>query len=152
MPEQTPENPPLIKWDIEAFGLGVESMDNVHEEFVALLNKLHAADNPRFVDLFSTMIRHTEQHFSEEQALMLMCGFPAISEHVGEHQRILGEMVQIGRRVDKGLVAFGRAYVRDRLPDWFRLHSATMDSALAAHWKLHISRAAAADNRPQAEQ
>ena len=45
MPEQTPTNPPLIKWDIEAFGLGVESMDSTHEAFISLLNELHAADN-----------------------------------------------------------------------------------------------------------
>jgi hemerythrin-like metal-binding protein len=138
MPEQTPTNPPLIEWDTESFGLDVEAMDSTHEAFIALLNQLHAAaDNPRFVALFGELIRHTEGHFNDEQAMMLVCGFPAISEHVGEHQRILGEMVQIGRRVDKGLVTFGRAYVRDRLPDWFRLHAATMDSALAAHWKAH---------------
>jgi hemerythrin len=70
---------------------------------------------------------------------MRSCGFPAIREHSDEHQRILGELGRIGQRVNKGLVSFGRMYVREGLPDWFRLHAATMDSALAAHWKQYRS-------------
>lgn len=148
MPE-TPTNAPLIEWNQATFGLDVAAMDSVHRGFVDLLNRLHAAGNAEFAGLFAELIGHTENHFNEEQALMLLSGFPAITEHVGEHQRILGEMVQIGRRIDRGLVAFGRAYVRERLPDWFRLHTATMDSALAAHWKQHQARAAApSDGHP----
>ena len=53
--------------------------------------------------------------------------------------RVLGKLTQIKKQVDKGLISFGRMYVREGLPGWFRLHAATMDSALAAHWKHHAS-------------
>jgi len=39
-------------------------------------------------------------------------------------------------RVDKGMITFGRSFVRDRLPQWFGLHVTTMDSALVAHIKI----------------
>jgi hypothetical protein len=42
---------------------------------------------------------------------------------------------QFKKRVDKGLIGFGRNYIKERMPDWFALHAATMDSALAMHLK-----------------
>ena len=66
---------------------------------------------------------------------MQQLAYPAESEHIGEHLRVLGEFKQFKTRVDKGLIAFGRAFVKDRLPSWFQLHVSTMDSALAAHIK-----------------
>jgi len=54
----------------------------------------------------------------------------------GEHQRVLGEFKQFKTRIDKGMIAFGRSFVRERLPQWFGLHVTTMDSALAAHIKI----------------
>jgi hemerythrin len=35
--------------------------------------------------------------------------------------------------VNSGRLKLARAVVRGQLPGWFRLHAATMDSALAAH-------------------
>lgn len=86
--------------------VGYEPIDRDHQEFVSLLDKLDAAGN---------------------------ADFPAEGEHSGEHRRVLGEFKQFQSRVDKGLIAFGRSFVKERLPAWFQLHIATMDSALAAH-------------------
>lgn len=126
---------PLIEWDADAFELGVGDMDETHRAFVELVNALDEAPNSRFPALFAELLEHTRAHFEAEQARMLLCKFPATREHTGEHQRVLGELTQIRKQVDKGLISFGRAYVREGLPGWFRLHAATMDSALAAHWK-----------------
>ena len=61
----------------------------------------------------------------------------ATGADVQSTRRVLGELSQIKKQVVKGLISFGRAYVREGLLDWFRLHAVTMDSALAAHWKYH---------------
>ena len=127
----------LIEWDALLYGLGVPAMDETHAQFIKLLNQLDAAPNSEFTGLFTKLVEHTRLHFEEEESRMLQCNFPAIAEHCSEHQRVLGELTQIKRQVDKGLVSFGRMYVREGLPGWFRLHAATMDSALAAHWKHH---------------
>ena len=110
-------------------------VDNDHSEFVALLNQLDTASNAEFPALFRQLFEHTEQHFAMENQLMLDYGFPAEAEHKGEHVRVLGEFKQFQTRVDKGMIAFGRSFVKERLPQWFLLHITTMDSALAAHIK-----------------
>jgi len=102
-----------------------------------LLNQLDSAANADFPVLFQQLYEHTEQHFDRENQLMKQVAFPAESEHKGEHQRVLGEFKQFKTRVDKGLITFGRSFVRDRLPQWFQLHVQTMDSALVAHIKIH---------------
>jgi hemerythrin-like metal-binding protein len=130
-------DPSLIEWDAAAFAIGVADMDAAHKQFIDLLNQLDGAVNSEFAALFTRLLEHTRAHFEDEEARMQLCGFPAIAEHSGEHRRVLGELTQIKRQVDKGLVSFGRCYVREGLPGWFRLHAATMDSALAAHWRQH---------------
>ncbi|MCF7965641.1 MAG: hemerythrin domain-containing protein [Methylobacter tundripaludum] len=113
--------------------VGYDLIDNDHDEFIGLLNKLDAADNANFPALFQQLYEQSERHFERENALMKQFSYPGETEHKGEHQRVLGEFKQFKSRVDKGLIAFGRSFVKDRLPQWFGLHVATMDSALAAH-------------------
>lgn len=115
--------------------VGYPAIDGDHREFVTLLNQLDEASNADFPLLFKQLFEHTEQHFTMENQLMSGYAFPAETEHKGEHQRVLGEFKQFQSRVDKGMIAFGRAFVKERLPQWFLLHITTMDSALAAHIK-----------------
>lgn len=108
-------------------------IDLAHAEFVRLLNQMPQANNAEFSKLFAELAQHTEQHFNEENSLMAQSNFPATGEHQAEHQRILGELAQFKKRLDKGMVSFARAYAQEKLPDWFNLHIMTMDSALVAH-------------------
>ena len=115
--------------------LDYEPIDHDHAEFIALLDRLDKAGNADFPALFQTLYQHTEQHFEREQQLMQQSAFPALAEHQGEHQRVLGEFKQFKTRVDKGLVTFARGFVKERLPAWFQLHVSSMDSALVTHVK-----------------
>jgi len=128
----------LIEWEGRHYLLGLDIMDDTHRAFVTLVNALSDAPDTIFPALFDQLIAHTRQHFEQEETLMKDSDFPAYLEHRDDHQRILGELDQFKKRVDRGLVAFGRNYIRERLPSWFRLHAATMDSALAAHLKPQL--------------
>ena len=117
--------------------VGYELIDRVHDEFIALLNQLDSASNADFPVLFKQLHEHTEQHFDRENQLMMQFAYPGEIEHKGEHQRVLGEFRQFRTRVNKGMITFGRSFVRERLPQWFGLHVTTMDSALVAHINTH---------------
>ncbi|WP_446811202.1 bacteriohemerythrin [Methylomonas sp. 2BW1-5-20] len=119
-----------------ALTVGYDLIDNDHDVFIDLVNQLDKANNTDFPGLFQRLYEHTEEHFESENRLMAQFGFPAETEHKGEHQRVLGEFKQFKTRIDKGLITFGRSFVRERLPQWFVLHITTMDSALAAHIKM----------------
>jgi hemerythrin len=113
--------------------LGHREIDADHAAFSALLAEVASAPDVAFATVFRRLVEHTIEHFGRENALMVRSGFPALREHQGEHERVLGELHQFLKRVERGLIPFGRAYVRETLPPWFELHARTMDSALAAH-------------------
>ncbi|MEW5837798.1 MAG: hemerythrin family protein [Pseudomonadota bacterium] len=115
--------------------LAQDGIDILHEGFVDLLNRLDAAPAHEFAELFFGLLQHTREHFAREEALMVQCDFPAISEHCAEHGRVLGELRQMELRVRAGRPMMARAYVREQLPGWFELHTRTMDSALAGHMR-----------------
>lgn len=122
----------MLNWDETRHGLGLPEMDATHREFLALAAELARAGNEDFVVLFDTLADHTQRHFDNEGQLMRRCRFPATAEHEGEHRRVLGELAHIKRGIDEGRFAFARAYVKTGLPEWFGVHLATMDAALAA--------------------
>lgn len=111
--------------------LGNEDMDGMHRDFVTLLASLEKSDKGSFTTLFSQLIAQTQAHFEQEEEFMAACRFPSAQEHRAEHTKILGELAGFEKRVLKGNTVMARAYVRERLPEWFSLHVATMDRALA---------------------
>jgi len=121
----------MLSWDEQRHALGVAEMDATHREFVAAVAELAAASAADFPARFRALAEHTRAHFDNESRLMRQCRFPAIAEHEGEHKRVLGEVVWMERLLGQGRIAPVRAYVA-ALPDWFALHLATMDAALAA--------------------
>ncbi len=125
----------LIQPDDNRYQLDVEQMDTTHQEFISLVNRLNLADKALFQNLFAELVEHTKLHFDSENQLMQETGFSATSEHKAEHLRILGELSRFAQMVQKGSITIAKSYVREMLPNWFNLHAATMDSALAAHIK-----------------
>ena len=115
---------------LEQFTLGVADMDATHREFVALADQLLAAGDDEFPALFATLREHTLRHFEHERTLMKACRFPAIGEHESEHMRVLGELAHFASGLKRGRLAMAREYARS-LPQWFAMHLATMDAALA---------------------
>ena len=122
--------------------LGIDPMDTTQRGFVDLVNRLAAADKAGFAAGFPELLAHTRDHFAAEERLMEQCRFPAIGEHRAEHARVLGEMERFGAQVASGRTKLARAYLVEQLPQWFDLHAATMDSALAACLKGWVQVAA----------
>ena len=125
----------IFDWSNSDFSLNLSVMDDTHKEFVELYNKIIIADDHRFPELFETFISHTTNHFNTENTLMEQSNFPAINEHKDEHRRVINELKYFQTKVNELKFSFARFYIKDRIPLWFKLHLATMDSALAAHLK-----------------
>jgi hemerythrin len=121
------------EWSDDELLLGDARIDDSHRAFFDKLNEALAATGEEFARLFYELHDHLMQHFEEEDALMDACSFPSSKEHKGEHRRVLGEMSQFRRQVERGRLKMAQAYLADNLPSWFRLHLTTMDGALVAH-------------------
>lgn len=108
-------------------------IDKIHQELAELVLSLEKAPDREFVDLYATLIRHTESHFFHEEQLIRESAFPHHAEHLAEHRQMLHEMKQFQQRIERGLLPLARAYVEQRLLERFNLHITRMDSLLAAY-------------------
>jgi len=115
----------------EALKVGVDSIDQRHEEFYVLYDTLKNSTDSDFLEAFNAVILHTQGHFAEEEADMERIVYPNKSEHKQEHQKALDEMNYFREKASSGKLMFAKAYVKDRLGDWFRNHLLNMDSDLA---------------------
>lgn len=115
----------------DALKVGVDFIDQRHEEFYDLYETLKSAPDREFLEAFNAVVLHTIGHFSEEEADMECFVYPNKAEHKQEHQKVLDEMNYFREKVSSGKVMFAKAYVQDRLGDWFRNHLLNMDSDLA---------------------
>ncbi len=108
-------------------------IDLIHRELAELVVKLAAADDENFAPLYSSLIEHTESHFTHEERLIADSGFPHGAEHISEHRQMLQEMKRFQQRIAPGRMPIVRAYVTQRLPERLNLHITRMDSLLASH-------------------
>lgn len=121
----------------EEYSLGVESLDNDHQELFGtareLLDVLFGTNTTRDpVPLFNTLIGLTVRHFKSEENQMRTVEYPGAGEHIRHHERILsllsafGQDVQQFRRTSrKEAVAF--------IKDHILAHVLTTDRQLGAY-------------------
>lgn len=120
----------------DSLSVGVEGMDTHHRDFIEAWSHANsAAEGAAFAEAFQQIIEHLTEHFAYEEGLMEQSGFPALSEHRGEHKRVLGQMRELAGSVARGRSRMARAYVQEKMPEWFLLHRDTMDMATAVYLK-----------------
>lgn len=115
--------------------LDFDIMDDTHREAYELLEKINQAADEELPVLVSLLIDHTKNHFEQERQMMVDSRFGAQAEHEGEHNRLLGSLVQFQAALTRGRVAFVKAFFKETLPEMLETHIRSVDSALAAHMK-----------------
>lgn len=135
IPERITDSERLLTWS-EDLAMHVEFMDDTHREFIDLVNTINnCVDRSQLIDRYQQLIKHTQHHFQREEQVMLKTKYPAIGEHQSDHRRVLNELTGFQRSLHRGRTQLVKSFLNDRLPEWFKLHLATMDAALAAHIK-----------------
>ncbi len=122
-------------------------MDADHREEARLLNELadavadHRAGRLPATDVlarYEALDAHTRAHFAREEAAMQRAGFPPYPVHKAEHDHVLAEMADEGRRFRKrGDRERLWAYVSQAVPSWLAGHIGSMDLVTARFIALH---------------
>ena len=131
------EERPLIEDLGRGLLVGCDDIDDIHREFVRIVNALAVANDREFKRLFFNLVGHTKVHFEFENSMMEHTNFPGRLEHQNEHQRLLAELQGYRDEIEQGDISPARNYVSSYLPGWFQLHVLNMDSTLAAHLEKH---------------
>lgn len=129
-PQEYPPVPEL-HWSDE-LQTGDARMDDTHTEFVTLLAELRALPQSEQLEPYRALVRHTEEHFGQEDRWMLATGFTADNCHAGQHASILETMRAVEEHYLKGDQEI-ITRLAEALAEWFPQHAASMDAGLAMH-------------------
>jgi hemerythrin len=115
---------------------GVVMMDVLHQQLDDALRVTLNAEGADFIRHFRNLVAMLEEIFATEESWMEEIDYPAIKAHREQHARLLSGMHHVNCSLMAGDVAIARKVVTILLPDWLRLHMATMDAALAMYLQL----------------
>ena len=124
----------FIEWD-DRFRLGIPLIDKQHEKLIQLTNDLHVAclgstetANGHFIDTIHEMVNYVHYHFSTEEKLMLLAGFPKYSTHKKEHTDFIKEVLIQAQTFTNNSHLVPNRFVHF-LKEWILSHIAVCDKA-----------------------
>ena len=129
----TAANPNLMLWS-DSLNTGDARMDETHHEFMAMVNHILATPEEEQLPVYQAFLKHTVEHFAQEERWMLATGFSADNCHAAHHATILENMRVVEAHyldTDKQIIT----RMAEALIEWFPGHAASMDAGLAAHLK-----------------
>ncbi len=101
----------------------------LHDVLHQLQSALVAKRREAIAELLGRFKDVANLHFTEEQSLMRLHGYPGYEAHQQEHDELLGELGEVTRRITAGELADARA-AAETLEDWLTLHMHASDAAL----------------------
>lgn len=107
-------------------------MDELHTEFVDLLNAIAVAATDEAVDTLDVFIEHCARHFAEEEQWMHASEFPRTSCHLLQHASLLQVARDVRARIANGEYNLA-PLLAAAVAAWFRDHVTFMDTMLANH-------------------
>jgi hemerythrin len=127
-----------MKWKTQ-YATGIHNIDRQHRTLVEIITQYERIndDDARPHELYSLIARtlkFMQFHFLVEESLMRLLPYPECDAHRDEHQRELGYIVQIGRR----LLRQGESRVLIPLVRDCLFHHIVADDRRFAHYALRL--------------
>jgi hemerythrin len=129
-----------ITW-YPALEVGVQEVDDQHRELFrrvdALVDAIVARHGPEEMGpLFDFLGRYAIEHFTAEEALMRVHGYPQRADHEVEHQSFVEDFAALRREFNReGATALLLVKVNARVVRWLVDHISGTDKELAAFLK-----------------
>lgn len=129
-------NDDVLIWT-DAIKIGVDTIDKDHQVLVSMLNRLsrrstNEANTDVDVDvIIGELIDYTQYHFSREEAIMEVCGFPGFERHCDLHRKLIDDVKQRLKawRNDRNQESLN--LLRKFLKDWLFNHILNEDTKIA---------------------
>ena len=124
---------PLLQWK-DHYSVGIEAVDHEHKELIELINRLADEVLAEGTTLtasafFGDLIKGISAHFALEERFMRERGYDQLTQHKGDHERLLDEILNIMDEFEADEPA-NRAVLAKRLDAWFSRHFETHDARL----------------------
>ncbi|WP_448188725.1 bacteriohemerythrin [Azospirillum sp. sgz301742] len=111
----------------EDLAMGNDDIDNDHMILVGLLNRVH--ENVRkgrssgvVGEVVEQLLAYTTLHFGHEEQMMRDTAYPALAEHIAQHEALKARGLELGERVKGGHAPSAGDDLLRLVSDWLREH------------------------------
>lgn len=118
--------------NIDPTNLGYQAMDDIHEDFIEIIDSLKKNTDEHLLNNFHYLASHLIHHFKQEDEWMIETEFPPQKCHIEEHAAVLKSLHEVNELLEQGNTLIARRFIEE-LENWFPAHAIHLDSALA-HW------------------
>lgn len=127
----------LFKWK-DKFKIMVPDIDAQHQIFMGYINQCHEAVGKNRQmgippDLIKKLKKYAEIHFSYEERMMDLNGFPELEKHQELHQYFTDEILKLETSRLAGKSGTDLKNVLAMMQDWFLNHILIEDKKLALY-------------------
>jgi hemerythrin len=96
----------LFQWS-DAYGIGLQEVDEQHKVLVGLLNELHDAvrhhhGSAKCREVLNRLAEYTRVHFTVEESLMRLLNYPEFPDHKHRHEDLIAQVVDLQQKLDAG--------------------------------------------------
>jgi len=125
----------LLQWT-SALSVGIEEIDAQHQELfrraAGLVAGLHKGEPEEIGGLIEFLHEYAVVHFGAEEASMRASSFPGYVRHKAEHDRFIGDLVDLAEEHDRrGSGPFLSMQVSHWLVRWLKEHVSGTDAEMA---------------------
>jgi hemerythrin-like metal-binding protein len=87
------------KWTND-LSVGVHAIDTDHKLLISLINQLHLSiqdgmGHETIGSILNALLDYTFYHFSREELMMRVCGYPDLEQHKKVHEKLKERLVEI---------------------------------------------------------
>lgn len=128
---------PLVAWTAK-LETGIASIDGQHRKLVDTINILHEAmktgkGKDKAGEVTDFLLSYTKEHFAFEEKLLADAGYPALTQHREDHNRLIGQVEDlVQRRQGNRLLTIE---LSDFLGKWITGHIQGRDLSYVPHLK-----------------
>lgn len=130
-----------FKWDPAKLSLGIDSIDQQHQEIFDAANKLvrdllAGTATESLSEVMKFLRNHTDHHFADEEALMEKINYPELEKHRQNHQAFSVTLGELERRFQEEGPSLGLALeLNEKISHWQMVHIMKEDRAIVDYIK-----------------
>lgn len=126
----------LMRWD-DKYLVGERQIDDEHRYLFELINDFYDGymddrDRARVLGLFNRLVDYAQRHFTNEEALMQMSGYPDLDAHHARHEALFEEIFALNARLQDRAINPAHDTVKF-LKIWLSDHIIHDDMVFGAH-------------------
>lgn len=117
-------------WD-QSYSVQVQRLDAEHQQLFSIINQLHegmkAGRGSQVMErVLQQLLGYTEQHFSDEEALLRQANYAELASHVAQHRAFTTRIREFSQAYQSGAGALS-VEMLDFLKNWLSQHILAAD-------------------------